>query len=103
MSGAIIISRMQPTREDILSGIQFQIERIESSICAFDARKMSYEQAKQISHEANGIIEKLQAVYTDTFSVPLAGRNSVLDAVEPVTIRQPNSSEQSPLIAFLAA
>jgi hypothetical protein len=74
------------TREDILSEIRFQIGRIESSIRAFDARKMTYEEAKQVSAEADAIIEKLRAVYMETSSVALAGHNSFLDAVERVAI-----------------
>src|ERR1017187_10321550 len=47
------------TREDILAGIRFQIGRIENSIRAFDAKKITYEEAKQVSTEADVIIEKL--------------------------------------------
>jgi hypothetical protein len=60
------------TREDILAGIRFQIGRIENSIRAFDAKKITYEEAKQVSAEADVIIEKLRAVYIDTSSVALA-------------------------------
>jgi hypothetical protein len=55
-------------RDDIRSQIQIQIEQIESSIRDFDVRKISDEEAEQISLEAYALIEKLRAVYMDVGS-----------------------------------
>jgi hypothetical protein len=69
-----IISRIQHyqltemIRDDIRSQIQIQIEQIESSIRDFDVRKISDEEAEQISLEAYALIEKLRAVYMDVGS-----------------------------------
>ena len=64
-----IISRIQHyqlteiIRGDIRSQIQIQIEQIESSIRDFDVRKITDEEAKQISiDDAYALIEKLRAV-----------------------------------------
>jgi hypothetical protein len=51
--------------DDIQSQIQIQIERIESSTRDFDLRKITDEEAEQISIEAYVLIEKLRAVYMD--------------------------------------
>jgi hypothetical protein len=51
--------------DDIQSQIQIQIERIESSTRDFDLRKITDEEAEQISIEAYALIEKLRAVYMD--------------------------------------
>jgi hypothetical protein len=73
------------TREGILAGIRFQIGRIENSIRAFDAKKITYEEAKQVSAEADVIIEKLRAVYIDTFpllwpdTIPFSTRRTSCD------------------------
>jgi hypothetical protein len=42
-----------------------QIERIESSTRDFDLRKITDEEAKQISLDAYALIKKLRAVYMD--------------------------------------
>ena len=52
-------------RDDIQSQIQIQIERIESSTRDFDLRKITDEEAKQISLDAYALLEKLRAVYMD--------------------------------------
>jgi len=52
-------------QDDIQSQIQIQIERIESSTRDFDLRKITDEEAEQISIEAYALIEKLRAVYMD--------------------------------------
>jgi hypothetical protein len=52
-------------RDDIRLQIQIQIGRIESSIRDFDLRKITDEEAKQISLDAYALIEKLRAVYMD--------------------------------------
>jgi hypothetical protein len=52
-------------QDDIQSQIQIQIERIESSTRDFDLRKITDEEAEQISIEAYVLIEKLRAVYMD--------------------------------------
>ena len=50
-------------QDDIQSQIQIQIERIESSTRDFDVRKITDEEAKQISiDDAYALIEKLRAV-----------------------------------------
>jgi hypothetical protein len=66
-----IISRIQHdklarmTRDYIRSEIQIQIERIERSIRDFEMRKITYQEAEQISLDANALIEKLRAVHMD--------------------------------------
>ena len=59
------------TRDYIRSEIQIQIERIERSIRDFEMRKITYQEAEQISLDANALIEKLRAVHMDTFLTPL--------------------------------
>ena len=53
------------TRDYIRSEIQIQIERIERSIRDFEMRKITYQEAEQISLDANALIEKLRAVHMD--------------------------------------
>ena len=53
------------TRDYIQSEIQIQIERIERSIRDFEMRKITYQEAEQISLDANALIEKLRAVRMD--------------------------------------
>jgi len=52
-------------QNEIQSQIQIQIERIKSSTRDFDLRKITDEEAKQISLDAYALIEKLRAVYMD--------------------------------------